>query len=113
MHINNKEVAPNTKESENSGYSFPILTLWMIYAGLMIVIAYIPVIWGRITIHIVYLLFIVTFFRTAFSDTDFNKAKKTNTELSFSTWKLNHLLFIVLIPLIVWIGLMTMHGWRF
>ncbi|MCK5313246.1 MAG: hypothetical protein KAJ62_14110 [Desulfobacteraceae bacterium] len=106
--MNNKQ-----KEIEEGGYSFPIMTLWMVYAGLMITIPYIPIIWVRIALHFVYLLLISIFLRTAFSYTNFEKSKKTDKALSFGTWKLNYLLFFVLIPFGVWIGLMTMRGWRF
>ena len=114
MHDNKqKKIVPNTDGLEGGGYSFPIMTILLVYGGLLMLIARVPLLWGRITLHIVYLLLISYFLRSAFSDTDFQKAKKTEKALSPGTWKLNNLLFFVLIPFGVWICLMTMRGWRF
>ncbi len=100
-------------EETTGGYSFPVFTMWIVYGLLLVVIAQVPFPWARAALHGVYLFTMVLFMLTAFSKKALKKAQQVDKTMTSSTWKFNQLLFFVVIPLVVWAGLMSMRGWRF
>ena len=105
------DIDTDTDELETRGYSFPILPIWVVYGVLLGSIANVSFLWIRIVLHIIYLFLILLFLKSAFSVADFQKSKETDNSLSSWTWKLNYLLFFIIIPFGVWVALMTMRGW--
>lgn len=110
-----EEQEQNGIDAEDScgGYSFPIFTMWLIYGVLLVVIAQVSLVWGRLLLHGIYLFVLALFIQTAFSQKILAKTQEVDETMTAATWKFNNLLFFVVIPLLVWGGLMTMRGWRF
>ena len=103
----------NDLEEAPRGYSFPVLPMWVVYFLLLVVIAQVSTIWGRAVLHGVYLLIVLLSAQTAFSKKALEKARQVDATMTSGTWQWNMLLFFVVIPLLVWVGGMTMRGWRF
>lgn len=100
-------------EISSGGYSFPVFALWIVYGLLLVVMAQVTLLWGRLLLHGVYLFILTLFIQTAFSKKSLEKAQEVDETMTSNAWKFNNLLFFVVIPLLVWGGLMTMRGWRF
>ena len=100
-------------EEETDGYSFPILSMWIVYFLLLIVIAQIPTLWVRMILHGVYLFVVLLFLQMAFSKKALEKAQRIDETMTSGAWQFNTLLFLVGIPLLVWGAGMAMRGWRF
>ena len=101
------------QSQDGVGYSFPIVTLWMVYAVILVLIPGITVLWGRLLLHGLFLLIAALFLQLALSEKSFRQAQQSDSTLTRASWRLNYLLFLVVIPVVVWTGLMAMRSWSF